>query len=201
LRAGEALKGDLVWSPESRLNILEVFQIANNFRDAHAYPMGKLRLTLRSQIKRLGQDGHTVARLKRMPSIRRKLRTQGWQLNQIHDLAGCRAILPSIDDVNRLVEAMRGIPHALHREYPYIQEPKDDGYRCHHMVFKFRGKGDESYYNDRRLEIQIRTRLQHAWATAVEAIGLFRGEDIKGGGGGPRMAFAVPADVGRIRQN
>jgi hypothetical protein len=33
------------------------------------------------------------------------------------------------------------------------------------------------------VEIQIRTRLQHCWATAVEAIGLVRGEDLKGGEG------------------
>jgi hypothetical protein len=33
------------------------------------------------------------------------------------------------------------------------------------------------------VEIQIRTRLQHSWATAVEAVGLFRGEDFKGGHG------------------
>lgn len=53
------------------------------------------------------------------------------------------------------------------------------------MVFKFRGKGDDEVYNDRRVEIQIRTRLQHSWATAVEAVGLFRREDLKAGQGDP----------------
>ena len=33
--------------------------------------------------------------------------------------------------------------------------------------------------------MQVRTQLQHSWATAVEAVGLFRGEDLKGGHGDP----------------
>jgi hypothetical protein len=33
------------------------------------------------------------------------------------------------------------------------------------------------------IEIQIRTKLQHAWATAVEAVGSIMGEDMKGGEG------------------
>ena len=53
------------------------------------------------------------------------------------------------------------------------------------MVFKFQGAGDEEVYNNRRVELQIRTRLQHSWATAVEAVGLFRREDMKAGQGNP----------------
>jgi hypothetical protein len=34
-------------------------------------------------------------------------------------------------------------------------------------------------HNGRRIEIQVRTRLQHSWATAVEAVGMFRGEHLK----------------------
>lgn len=33
--------------------------------------------------------------------------------------------------------------------------------------------------------MQVRTRIQHSWATAVEAVGLFRGEDLKAGQGSP----------------
>lgn len=35
------------------------------------------------------------------------------------------------------------------------------------------------------MEIQLRTLLQHSWATAVEAVGLLRREDLKGGRGDP----------------
>jgi hypothetical protein len=47
------------------------------------------------------------------------------------------------------------------------------------LMFNFRGRGEAKLYHDRRIEVQIRTRLQHAWATAVESVGLFRGEDLK----------------------
>ena len=186
-RAGEALAGDLIWTDETAESIRQVFRIANNYRDSHALPMHKIRRALAAQIRRERvAPGFTVARLKRMPSIRRKLRAISSNLNQIQDLAGCRAVLESIDDVNKVVEAMRTLStHVLHREDPYITQPKPDGYRSYHMVFKFRGRGDEEVYNDRRVEIQIRTRLQHSWATAVEAVGLFRGEDMKAGQGSP----------------
>jgi hypothetical protein len=51
------------------------------------------------------------------------------------------------------------------------------------MVYKFRGSGEEAVYNGRRVEVQVRTQLQHSWATAVEAVGLFRREDLKAGRG------------------
>jgi ppGpp synthetase/RelA/SpoT-type nucleotidyltranferase len=183
-RAGEALAGNLVWNDESAEAIRQVFRIANNYRDSHAFPMRKLRREITAEMRNNRLKGFTVARLKRMPSIRRKLRAITSHLNQIQDLAGCRAVLSSIDDVNSLITAMRAnSPHVLHREDSYITNPKPDGYRSHHIVFKFQGTGDEAVYNDRRVELQIRTRLQHSWATAVEAVGLFERMDLKAGQG------------------
>ena len=52
-------------------------------------------------------------------------------------------------------------------------------------MFKFKGVGDEEVFNGRRVELQIRTRLQHTWATAVEAVGTFRRENLKAGTGDP----------------
>jgi len=184
--AGAALARKLIWTDETADQIRRVFAIANSWRDSHALPMRKLRAALAGQMRRQGMDGNTVARLKRMPSIRRKLASQQWPLDKIQDLGGCRAILPSIKDANALIEAMRQLPsHILHRENYYVDTPKPDGYRCHHMIFRFQGVGDEAVFNERRIEIQIRTRLQHSWATAVEAVGLFRRENMKAGEGSP----------------
>jgi Region found in RelA / SpoT proteins len=186
LRAGEALAGKMLWTEETAPRIRDVFSIASNWRDSHAYPMRKVRNLVRHKIRRLKLSGNTVARLKHMPSIRRKLRDQPWKLNQLQDLAGCRAIIPTIDGVNELIDSLRrNHNHAIHREDPYIREPKRDGYRCHHIVLKFRGDGDEEVFNGRRVEIQVRTRLQHSWATAVETVGLFRQENMKAGLGNP----------------
>src|SRR5690606_27307562 len=97
----------------------------------------------------------------------------------------CRAILGDIQQVNALIEHCRhNFPHSIKgKEFDYINDPKLDGYRSHHIVFCFNAKGDRAEYDGRRIELQIRTQLQHAWATAVEAVGLFRDEDMKAGEG------------------
>jgi hypothetical protein len=114
----------------------------------------------------------------------KKLRRFSVKLDQINDIAGCRAILDDISGVNNLISNIReSFPHKIRQEYSYIDSPKLDGYRSHHFVFEFRGNNDGAIYNGKRVELQIRTRLQHSWATAVEAVGLYRGEDMKGGKG------------------
>jgi hypothetical protein len=185
-QAGEALSKKLIWADENADSIRRTFAIAHNWRDSHGYPMNRFRAILNGQIKRNQMAGNAVARLKRMPSIRGKLVKQQWPLDKIQDLAGCRAIVPSIKDAQALIERMRGLKdHVLHKEDPYIDQPKENGYRCHHMMFKYRGDGDDAVFHDRRVEVQIRTWLQHTWATAVEAVGAYRGENMKGGEGSP----------------
>jgi hypothetical protein len=183
-RAGNALKGAVIWSQERRVEILEIFAIANSWRDSHAYPMHQLRQELALTMRKRKLAGITVARLKRMDSIRRKLATMDANLQQMQDLGGVRAILPSIADVNTLVKFYEENPkHDFHNAKNYIERPKAGGYRCHHLIYKFRDESAKQPYKGRRIEIQIRTRLQHSWATAVEAIGMFRREDMKGGSG------------------
>jgi putative GTP pyrophosphokinase len=61
----------------------------------------------------------------------------------------------------------------------YIQNPRsEDGYRSLHLIYRYKNKQATSY--DRlRLEVQIRTKLQHMWATAVETMGTFLGQALK----------------------
>jgi hypothetical protein len=176
-RAGDLIAGKHPMSPE----VLNAFQIANNWREAHAYPMRSIRCQLGWYLRNLGMEGVTGARLKRMQAIRRKLvRITRLGLHDLQDLGGCRAIVARIDDAVRLADALRDRSrHSLGMEQDYIRRPKSDGYRSHHLMFDFRGWGDAKRHNNRRIEVQIRTRLQHSWATAVEAVGLFRNEALK----------------------
>ena len=49
-----------------------------------------------------------------------------------------------------------------------------------HLVFKYKSSAKRlSVYNDLRIEVQLRTRLQHAWATAVETVSTFTGQALK----------------------
>ena len=96
-------------------------------------------------------------------------------------------MVPSIDQVDAIVELYRkaddrkGRPKLLEKpQYDYIRNPKRDGYRSHHLVMEYQSDSPKySEFGGLKVEIQVRTRLQHAWATAVETAGLFRSEDYK----------------------
>lgn len=47
--------------------------------------------------------------------------------------------------------------------------PKESGYRSIHLVYKYHS---EDTYDGMNIELQIRTKLQHSWAMAVETAGL-----------------------------
>jgi ppGpp synthetase/RelA/SpoT-type nucleotidyltranferase len=102
-KAGKALRGALDYSPET----VEVFRIAYNWRDSHAFPMRKLRHEIMGKIRIVGGRGITAARTKRMASIRKKLRRTSNTLLQMQDLGGCRAIMEAITGVKDLVRVVR----------------------------------------------------------------------------------------------
>jgi len=62
----------------------------------------------------------------------------------------------------------------------YITYPKEDGYRSLHLVYKYKSqKEGKKDYNGLLIEIQIRSKLQHLWATAVEVVDFFTGQGLK----------------------
>lgn len=181
VRAGEALKGQIAWVPDKRGEILRIFEVANSWRVSHAFPMHRMRNEMHGRMSAINLKGLTAARLKQMPSIRGKLARLDGNLRQLQDLGGCRAVVPTMANARALVGSIKDrFAHDLKRDDPYMDMPRDSGYRSHHLVFAFapRNKTEESY-KGRLIELQIRSRLQHSWATAVEAVGLYRGENLK----------------------
>ncbi len=67
------------------------------------------------------------------------------------------------------------------KEYDYITNPKESGYRGIHLISKFCGNKEE--YLNLQIEIQLRSLIQHSWATAVEIIGTFTNQELKSGNG------------------
>ena len=64
--------------------------------------------------------------------------------------------------------------------FDYIVKPKADGYRSVHLIARFRTSVPrKQIYNGQRIEIQIRSKLQHLWATAVETAQVFTGQALK----------------------
>lgn len=164
--------------------------------------MVRVRAQTIGQLNRMQLRGRlTAARLKRLPSIRKKLEKR--YLDVIQDLAGVRVILPTLRDVERLAEACRnGLPHNIYAQDDYIAVPRPSGYRSLHLKLEYRPANRFEEVCDRcRIELQIRTRRQHGWATAVEAVGLFRGEALKSGQGDPnwlRLFLLMASETARI---
>lgn len=175
-RAGEILI-DPNSSPE---NLERAYEVMSEWRAAHAYPMHALLTTLRGLSKKVDVAANVVQRLKRAPSIRNKLiRFPTMKLHRMQDISGCRAILSSVKNVEMLADEFRSsrTRHTLHRLTDYISNPKQSGYRGIHLVYKYNGKKPE--YKDYFVEIQLRSKVQHAWATAVEIIDTFTQQAIK----------------------
>lgn len=178
VNAGKALGGDI--SPDDH-GAIETFRIAHNWRNSHVRPMQAVRYGLTRSGRKIDPSIITVARLKRMHSIRQKLRNTPRTLYQLQDIAGCRAIVKTMSQAEQLAKVYKdGLSrHSVSRENDYISQPKPDGYRSHHIVLKFSGTSETRIYDRHRVEVQIRTQLQHSWATAVEAVGLVRDENLK----------------------
>jgi putative GTP pyrophosphokinase len=183
------------------------FDLTNRWRACHAYPINTFQSTLRTKLKAHGYKDYIVAqRLKRLPTIIDKLkRYPAMQLTTMQDIGGLRCILPSIKDVRKLrTEYTQSAYFApmIVTEKNYIIEPRDeDGYRSAHLVFKYENplKPD---YNGLKIEMQIRTRLQHSWATAVETMGTFLGQALKSRQGDERWLefFAMTSSAFAFRE-
>lgn len=159
-----------------------------NWRSSHAFPLQCLKMTLINRTKKLTYSVVVAQRLKRLISIQTKLiNNENMKLSKMHDIGGCRAVVRNVAEVERLVKLYErsaaknpGKRAEFVRKYDYIAQPKVDGYRSIHLVYKYRTSSKKyAAFNGLRIEIQIRSRLQHAWATAVETVSTFTGRSIR----------------------
>ncbi|KAB8060466.1 RelA/SpoT domain-containing protein [Janthinobacterium violaceinigrum] len=161
---------------------LEALEAINNFRASHAFPLNTLQINLRSVARRFGGDALIAQRIKRMASISQKLVVRStMKLSQMQDLGGCRAIVHNIATVKRIEDyylSTSGIKHSLASHDDYILCPKASGYRGIHLIYRYYSDKNEDY-NGMKIELQVRSRYQHAWATAVETVGMFSGQALK----------------------
>ena len=163
----------------------EQWDLASRWRLCHAYPINTFQSTLRSKLGKnsLYKKSNVAQRLKRMPTIIDKLRRYpSMQLTRMQDIAGVRAILPTVDKAIKLADEYRyskNLPHTLVNVKDYIASPRDeDGYRSIHLVYKYKNAKNQKF-NGLIVELQIRSQLQHIWATAVETMGTILGQALK----------------------
>ena len=96
------------------------------------------------------------------------------QLTTMQDIGGCRAVLSDVDEVRRVQRRWTRTSHRVVRVYDYMTHAKPSGYRGVHVIVEYDGF---------QIEVQLRTRLQHAWGIAIEKVGPLIGADLKSGEG------------------
>ena len=161
---------------------LEAARLVNEWRASHSRPLNTFRVNLR---RRVGDSGVVAQRLKRLPSITAKLeRLPRIPLSRMQDIGGCRAVVGEADDAFNLAGELADsrIRHKLVRYSNYIARPRPSGYRSLHLVYAYNSERT-TRWQGRNIEVQIRSELQHQWATAVETVGTFIGHDLKSNSG------------------
>ena len=164
------------------LDIGLALPIIDNWRACHQFPLNTMQMRLRRKVDELHyKDSLVSQRIKRLPAIESKLRRlRSVSLVQMQDIGGCRAVVPSIKEVYKLNRIYRSgrIRHEIERENDYIMKPSSDGYRSLHLIFQYYSDRND-VYNGQRIEVQLRSIRQHAWATAVEAVDAFASQLLK----------------------
>ena len=178
-RAGELL--NMNWEDIEPDDYLHALEVINNWRSSHSRPLYTFRFGVRRHTERVDDNALVAQRIKRLSSIRLKLRlSPNMKLSQMQDIGGCRAVVEDVKKVRKLVERYQtsDIKHKLLGQDDYIKEPKGSGYRSVHLIYKF-FSDKKATHNGLRIELQFRSQLQHAWATAVETVGTFTKQALK----------------------
>jgi len=175
-KAGRAIINTDIDAEERELAL----RVIDNWRAAHAFPLNTFTIRLKHITESI-PNAVVAQRLKRLDSIVGKLEfNKTMSLFRMQDLGGCRAIVPSITQVYTVKEkfSSRDIRHELKKVNDYIQNPKASGYRGIHLIYSYMSDRND-IYNGLLIEVQIRTFLQHIWATAVETLGIFTNSALK----------------------
>lgn len=151
-------------------------QAIDEWRAAHKVVLNTFQPSLRNRTR--NKNIVVAQRHKRRNTIFNKLlREPKMELARMDDIAGCRLIFDSIEELNEFRKDFHRarFKHKRKNEvdkYDYIATPKPTGYRGIHDVYSYdvNSKNGE-LHKGLLVEIQYRTLIQHAWATAVEVIG------------------------------
>ena len=171
-RAGDALRRmRLTADPEALAPQDAIYLDA--WRGAHRHVINTFQGILRNRTR--GTGIVVAQRLKRRATIIDKLqREPGMRLSRMDDVAGCRLIFPTLKELHFFRGEFQGarFNHRVKNhldKYDYIKRPKPLGYRGIHDIYEYQTASTKGApLNGLLIELQYRTRCQHAWATSVE---------------------------------
>lgn len=164
----------------------EDIAVIDSWRKSHLKPLTAISMWLRAPSQE--STGLSPAqRLKRLNTVLDKIISgRAKDPSSMQDLGGCRLIfqdLSQIQDFRRYMEKESRKRHdLLHdpKKYDYIANAKATGYRGVHYVYGYRPSSPlNAELDGLKIEVQLRTNVQHAWATAVEIADLVFGARTK----------------------
>jgi putative GTP pyrophosphokinase len=195
-RAGELLKN----RSGNDGDITQALDILSSWRAYHAMPLDTFATVLRKRSQKISAQAVVAQRLKRTPSILHKLSNhRTMRLSAMQDIGGLRVILDTTEDVYKLLDVYKKSKskHSLFSFDDYIVTPKKDGYRSIHLVYRL--ARTPSLF----LEIQLRSQLQHVWATGVEVFGTLKSSSFKSGQGSQKWLnfFSLLSSLFALKEN
>ena len=164
--------GDILLTSSNEEEVSRIIEIINDWRTLHLPALDDLQSTIipilekgKIQIQSLSR------RLKRLSSIQNKLdRNPEMKLGGLQDIGGLRIVVSTMSTLNKALSLLENnIPeHFELTKAPvnYVLTPKDSGYRSVHFIYKYKSENPD--LDGMRIELQLRTKLQHSWAMAVE---------------------------------
>lgn len=175
--------GKVLVTPVPNLDVYEhALRVINNWRSSHSFPLNTIQIGLRRISKDVDKHSLVAQRIKRLSSIEMKLRLlPSMKLSQMQDIGGCRSIVNNVAKVRRISDyyiRRSRVKHILNHVDDYISTPRISGYRGVHLIYRYHSDRNETY-NGLKIEMQLRSRLQHAWATAVETVGTLTKQALK----------------------
>ena len=174
----------------------EDYVVIERWRAAHRAVLNTFQAILRNRTR--GSGIIVAQRHKRRNTIFGKLRRfPTMLLARMDDVAGCRLIFPDTQSLYEFRHKLHAanFQHQLRNQpdkYDYIKHPKDTGYRGVHDVYIYNVNSLHGRaYKGLLIELQYRTRYQHAWATAVEVVGFITESQPKFRQGDKRFELAL----------
>ncbi len=171
---------------EERLTAIKTIQ---NFREFHLYPLMLLKNHLVRTSAKVSGKTNVARRLKRLSTIVDKLErttldgenSNSIKLTRMQDIAGCRAIVKDLKKLKALqqrLERSKSV-HRIIKTRDYLI-PKPSGYGGVHLVYScYEGQEAPHEWKKAKVEVQLRTELQHAWATSLEIIDTLEQTNLK----------------------
>ena len=172
----------LISQTKDLIRYSEALTLVEDWRRIHQVPMHTLFESVADILNKAEiSPAFSSQRLKRMTSIIGKLQhNPEMRLGGVQDIAGVRFVfedISSLSEAAKILEESNLPDFTFERSYNYVSSPKGSGYRSIHYVYKYHS--DDEQTDGLRVELQIRTRLQHDWATAVETAELISKSPLK----------------------